>query len=175
MTVIILRKWIRFSVGCLGERVPCVLIVAKSEQHHLSKDDARLWLEASIQDPLAHDLTGSIAIARIGIGFSNRANKLGISVQDKSFGLDLSCVRHIWHDHGGLRDKRPDQIPVSLNDILDIPTILEIAHIYIAEERPRTRGKLRLFCEAEYNRYAFKILVEIRRKLVIPVTMWKRP
>jgi hypothetical protein len=140
----------------------------------LSPDQTCEWLEGVVKTPIVFNLAGSIAISPLGRSFSAKVQKLGIESEHRSFGLDSSCVRHIWHDHGGKVDKRRDQVPVSLNDLLTFPTILKSAAVEFAPERPRSRGKVRLICVSNYESHEFTIIAEIRKKLIVPVTLWKK-
>jgi hypothetical protein len=139
-----------------------------------SSGEARLWLEMAIADPLPADIIGSIATTELSAHFTNEVQNLGISIQNRRFGLDASCVRHIWHDHGGVADKRRDQVPVTLDDLLQVPEIIATADLRIAPENKRTRGKVRIECLAIFANYKITIILEVRKRLIIPVTMWKK-
>jgi hypothetical protein len=140
-----------------------------------SASETRLWLEMAIADPLPTSIIGSIATTELAEHFTNEVQNLGISTQERRFGLDVSCVRHIWHDHGGVADKRRDQVPVTLEDLLCVPEIIKTANLRTAPENERTRGKTRIECTAIYTDCTFTIILEVRKRLIIPVTMWKKP
>jgi hypothetical protein len=140
----------------------------------ISDDEIRAWLRSALAMPIGPGCAGSIAISTVGDGFSLNARQLGLSIENRLYGLDLSCVRHTWREHGGVADKCRDQIPVTFDDLIDMPNILENSTIRIASERPRTRGKIRLECFATYDEYVLTAVVEIRKRLIVPVTMWKR-
>jgi hypothetical protein len=140
----------------------------------LSSDQTWDWLKAALKTPVGANLAGSIATAPLGNGFSARIQELGIVSDHRSFGLDLSCVRHIWHDHGGVSDKRRDQVAVSLNDLMAIPAILEHATVELAQERPRSRGKIRIICLSTSGNHEFTVIAEISKRLIVRVPLWKK-
>jgi hypothetical protein len=69
---------------------------------------------------------------------------------------------------------RADQTPITIADILAVPDILEASDFGKLPPQHDKDPRVRFEARAEKDGYAYTVIAEVRRWLIVPVTMWKK-
>lgn len=136
------------------------------------------WLDKAINgEPIAKN-DHTLPIDAISPELSQKFADLGFVVDDKIIAYDYSLLRHTWKGHGANKDKRADQIPLSKNDLLNLSNLILNGDIKTAasKQSARYRGKAlpRFAVSTIFNNYKYTIILELRSKALVPVTMYKK-
>jgi hypothetical protein len=115
----------------------------------------------------------TIATVPIGPTFEAQALESGVDVRGRAHGLNESYVRHLDLAHGDKSEVGRGQLPVTAEDILAIPNLLETGQTRIAADQKRAKGKVRLETAAEKDGVLYTIITQIGKWVVFPVTVWK--
>lgn len=118
----------------------------------------------------------ALVLTAIPSEFSDKADVLdGVTTSGKSFAIDHEYLLHIVDIHGGNREIQRGQIPVSGPDLAVIATHLHQAKAIQPGNPPRAKnGAFRIKARLEMDPYLIDIVLEVRRHMLVPVTVWKR-
>lgn len=136
------------------------------------------WLETVFDGGAVAKGEHTLPIDVVSTEVASRFEELGFMVDEHLIALDYSLVRHAWKGHGSGKDKRVNQIPLTANDLLLLPQIIEAGNIDLAKLKnsPRYVGhmKPRFKSVNVIDGYEYTVILELRLKKLIPVTMYKK-
>jgi hypothetical protein len=99
----------------------------------------------------------------------------GVQTEGKLFALDLDYLLHIMDRHGGAKEIECGQIPVVAGDFEIVVAMLEQVVGVAAGHPPVSRnGGRRLVFGVESGGIAYEVVLEVRRRYLVPFTLWKR-
>lgn len=115
-------------------------------------------------------------LAEVPSAFSAKAfATASVATFGKSVALDHDYVIHIHDHHGGQSEADRGQEPVNAADIKTIAENLAEALSVTAGTPPKAKnGAPRLKVVLEIGPYRYDVVFEVRRRVLVPVTIWKR-
>jgi hypothetical protein len=131
-----------------------------------------VWLSQVIEDFSTYEAT--IAVATINATFAALLAGLDIDVTGRLHGFDASLIRHLWKHHSDLSELDRGQEPVTLVEIRDLHKLIELGVSQRPEKRFQHKNKTRIQTTIQNNGRLWTIVSEIRRRLIVPVTAWKK-
>lgn len=120
----------------------------------------------------------ALVVADIPGGFAASAEAAaeGLSVSGKSFALDHDYLLHIHDRHGGAAETARGQVPVTAADFVAIAAHLDLARDVAPGDPPRAKnGAGRIRATFVIGDFRLDVVFEVRRRVLVPVTIWKRP
>jgi hypothetical protein len=116
----------------------------------------------------------TIAIAEIGQVFLATLKRLDFEAEGRLHGLDDSLIRHLLKHHGETREYDRGQEPVTTDEIANFYRLVEQGVTKLPDRQFQKVGKNRIQTNLSSNGRSWTIVCEIRRKLIVPVTAWKK-
>ncbi|QIK39015.1 hypothetical protein GWK36_14565 [Caldichromatium japonicum] len=119
------------------------------------------------QSPLVlKSLSGGIAAA---------LETLGVKPRTRDFALDHDYVLYIHDSHGLDKERLRGQEPITVEDLLKIGDLIKNAlSIKLGTPARSRNGAMRIEAEAGDGVFVYRIVLEVRRRYVVPFTMYKR-
>lgn len=135
-------------------------------------DEIDAWLTLVV----THDCStsASIVVRDIGAAFVDRLFELGFDTEQHQHGLDASLTRHILQQHGGQSEFARGQEPVTLSEMGLLHRYVEMGATSSPHKQFQKTTKKRVQTIFEDGNRQWTIVSEIRRKLIVPVTAWKK-
>ena len=107
-------------------------------------------------------------------GFTAQTAALGVDTSGRAFALDHDYTLHILDRHGGTQELDRGQIPVTGEDFVRLRQRLGDAAVALGNP-PRSRnGAARVHVSIEDGGSILEAILEVRRRVVVPFTLWKR-
>ncbi len=107
--------------------------------------------------------------------FAERTERLGVQTAGKSLALDHDYTLHILDRHGTARELLRGQIPVTAQDFValfeGLDNVVDVRPAVPARSR---NGTPRVFVVMEVDGVQMEAVLEVRRRTIVPFTMWKR-
>jgi len=118
----------------------------------------------------------ALIVAPIPDTFAVAAGSLeGVALDGKSLALDHDYLLHIFDRHGGAGEVMRGQIPVTAADLAAIAANLATGRDIRLGDPPRAKnGAARIVAVFEIGGYRLDVVFEVRRRVLVPVTVWKR-
>lgn len=143
---------------------------------------ASLAANALISDFIAKALMpnpvkqASLALAEVPPSFANSLQALGVDTTRRNLALDHDNSRHLFKRHGTEAERLHGQIPITAQDMADLPAILAAHHSAKPGTPPKAKdGASLIEVGSTYGAYEYSIIMKIRKREIVPYTMHKRP
>lgn len=119
----------------------------------------------------------ALALGRVPPSLVADIEGIGLRGRDKALALDHDNTRHILRGHGTGRTEAPrGQVPITHEDFARLPDILAQAGEVSRGNPPVARDGAPLVQKTVvFDGFHYEIILKIRRRDVVPLTLYKRP
>jgi len=107
--------------------------------------------------------------------YSMAAQLNGFNVEGKSLALDHDYTRHAFAHHGQGNEKNDAQIPIEADDFMRlVDSGAKIISVQPGRPKHSKNGAMRLLVALIIDGFELRVVLEQRRKYLVPYTLWKR-
>lgn len=164
----------RYRVDLLAGLAARAAQASKSASHGASQiDAAAAFVTAALSERKVKQKP--VSLGDMPDSFVTRSTALGLVTQGKSFALDHDYTLHIFDKHGGASEATRGQLPVTPEDFERLRVGLNQATELAMGDPPRSgNGSPRIHVVVEIDGFRLEAIMEVRRKVLVPYTLWKR-
>lgn len=149
------------SAYVIGSRLPAVPVSAAEEFVTTVLSDRRAKLPAHVLGEASPALVGG-------------AEQAGVVASGRALALDHDYTIHILESHGKAGEALRGQLPVSAADLARLAQVLGGDVTVRRGDPPNSRnGAPRIVAVVTEGGVRWEVVLEVRRKLLVPYTLWK--
>lgn len=130
-----------------------------------------VFVKNAIKSP--RDKQAALTIGTVSEGAANLSAQIGVNVAGKLVALDHDCTIHLVRSHSNETEHLRGQVPISASDIAAFAEIFNSAELKPGDP-PINKDKTPcIFGVAYLNGFKYEFATSIRRRYVVPKTLYK--